>query len=178
MRVTFIHGNNTMHWSGKWCGWLKKELDNLGVESFFETFPDSIMARSKFWLPFLKGFVKVTEEDMLVGWSSGAVAAMRYAEQNKIGGSIIISPSYSDLGDELERVSGYFDKPWDWEAIKKNQKKITLVYGDDDPYIPQDQFEYIADKLSPEVVKIHSAGHFLEQSTFPELLEVVKNYQI
>ncbi len=177
MRIIFIHGNDTNHWSGKWCGWLKNELDKLGVESFFETFPDSVMARSEYWLPFLRDHVKAGEGDVLVGWSSGAVASMRYAEQNKIFGSVLISPSYTDLGDEMEKASGYFDKPWNWVAIKNNQKKITLVYGDDDPYIPQDQFEFIASKIEPEILKIHGAGHFLDQDSFPGLLEYVKiNY--
>lgn len=177
MRIVFLHGNDTNHWSGKWCGWLKQELDKIGVESFFETFPDSIMARSEYWLPFLENHVKAGENDVLVGWSSGAVAAMRYSESNKILGSILISPSYTDLGDELEKISGYFDKSWNWEAIKNNQEQITLVYGDDDPYIPQDQFEFIASKLNPEILKIHGVGHFLSKSTFPELLEnIKKNY--
>lgn len=174
MRIIFIHGNDTMHWSGKWCGWLKQALDKLGVESFFETFPDSIMARSEYWLPFLRDHVKAGEGDVLVGWSSGAVAAMRYSETNKILGSILISPSYTDLGDELEKASGYFSKPWSWEAIRNNQKKITLVYGDDDPYIPRDQFEFIATQLLPEIIVVYGAGHFLNQTAFPELLENIK----
>ena len=55
---------------------------------------------------------------MIIGWSSGAVAAMRYAEENKIKGSISISPSYTDLGDDMEKQSGYYDKAWNWEEIK------------------------------------------------------------
>lgn len=163
-----------MHWSGKWCGWLKGELDKLGIDNFFETFPDSIMARSEYWLPFLKNHVKAGENDIIVGWSSGAVAAMRYAEDVKIKGSILISPSHTDLSDPLEKQSGYFDRSWRWDAIRNNQEKITLVYGDDDLYIPQEQFEYIADQLRAEPVKIHNGGHFLEQTTFPELLEKIK----
>lgn len=179
MRVIFIHGNGTDHWSGAWCGWLKQELDKMGVENFFETFPDSIMARSEYWLPFLRNYVKTGEGDVLVGWSTGAVAAMRYAEENKIKGSILISPSFTDLGEESERVSGYFDKPWNWEVIKKNQEKITLVYGDDDPYISQEEFEFITSKLSPEVLKLHGAGHFLNQNTFPEIADnLKKNYLV
>ncbi len=116
MMVEFEYEN---YLYGGWCKWLKNELDKLGVESFFETFPDSILARSEFWLPFLKDHLKAGERDVLVGWSSGAVASMRYAEQNKILGSVLISPSYTDLGDETEKASGYFDKPWNWEAIKK-----------------------------------------------------------
>ena len=64
-------------------------------------------------------------------------------------GFVLISPCYTDLGDALEKQSGYFDKPWNWESIKSNQQKIALFYGDDDPYIPQDQFEFIASKFNP-----------------------------
>src|SRR3990167_2360301 len=150
-RIIYIHGNGATHWSFAWAKWLKEELGKHGYETFFETFPDSVIARGSCWLPFLKNHIKAGENDVIVGWSSGAVAAMRFAETNKLKGSVLISPCYTDLGDELEKQSGYYDKLWDWESIKKNQEKIDLVYGDDDPFIPQDQFEHISEKLNPEV---------------------------
>jgi hypothetical protein len=176
--MIFIHGNQTEHWSFGWAGWLKNELEKLSFATFFETFPDSIIARSEYWLPFLKDHLKAGADDVLIGWSSGAVAAMRYVENNRIKGSVLISPCYTDLGDELEKQGGYYDKPWNWEKIKANQDKIALFYGDNDPYIPQDQFEFIASKLNPEIHKIHAAGHFTESTFFPELLDYIKkNYE-
>lgn len=176
-RIIFIHGNQSTHWSFGWSKWLKEELEKSGYETFFETFPDSILARSEYWLPFLKDHVKAGEDDILVGWSSGAVAALRYAEQNKIKGSILISPCHSDLGDEMEKQSGYYDKLWNWLSVKNNQNKIALFYGDNDPYIPQHEFEFIADKLSPEVFKVLNGQHFIEYNEFPVLLNYIKeNY--
>ena len=102
----------------------------------------------------MKNYIKASENDVIVGWSSGAVAAMRYAETNKIKGSVLISPSYTDLGDDLERESGYYAKPWKWRNIKNNQGKIALIYGEDDPYIPQKEFEFIASKVSSTVIKV------------------------
>lgn len=173
-RFIFIHGNGSTHWSFAWAPWLKTELERLGFETFFETMPDSIAARAEYWLPFLKKHVQAGENDVLVGWSSGAVAAMRYAETNTIKGSILISPSYTDLGDELEKLSGYFDKPWHWERIKSNQGQIALIYGDDDPYIPQHEFEFIAEKLNPTLIRIRGGRHFIERTEFPELVEYIK----
>lgn len=172
-RVIYIHGNQTSHWSSSWPKWLKPELEKLGFPTFFETFPDSIIARQEYWLPFLKDFVKAGKNDVLLGWSSGAVAAMRYAETTRIKGSILVSPSYTDLGDPLERQSGYFDTPWKWSAIKKNQKHIALFYGDDDPYIPQKQFAYIASRLHVRVTCLKGAKHFIDRESFPELLEYI-----
>ena len=169
-RIIYIHGNGATHWSFAWAKWLKEELGKHGYETFFETFPDSVIARGSCWLPFLKNHIKAGENDVIVGWSSGAVAAMRYAETNKIRGPVLIGPCTSDLGDDLEKQSGYFDAPWNWKAIKENQQHIVLVHSDNDPFIPQKEFELIAKELHPEIIKLPGAKHFIEQDTFPEVL--------
>ncbi|MDN5274445.1 MAG: bbp9 [Candidatus Saccharibacteria bacterium] len=173
-RFIYMHGNQTTHWSFAWAKWLERELKTLGYDTFFETMPDSIIARKEYWLPFLKDQAKVTEDDVIIGWSTGAVAAMRYAENNKIAGSVLISPCYTDLDDELEKQSGYYDNPWNWEAIRSNQSSIALIYGDDDPYIKQAEFEEIAEYLEPAVLKITGGKHFIEQNEFPELLSYIR----
>ena len=176
-RFIFVHGNQTPHWSFAWAPWLKTELDALGFETFFETMPDSIIARAEYWLPFLKDYVQVGENDVLIGWSSGAVAAMRYAEEQRIKGSILVSPCYTDLGDDLEKQSGYYDAPWQWNKIKLNQQNIALFYGDDDPFIPQSEFEFIERQLDPATLKIAGGKHFIERQEFPELLAyITKNH--
>lgn len=101
---------------------------------------------------------------------------MRYAESHRIKGSILIAPSYTDLGDELEKQSGYFVSPWNWKAIKDNQDRIAIFHSDNDPYIPQDDFEFIAKQLKAEVVKIPGQGHFTDEQTFPRLLECIKKH--
>lgn len=174
-RFIFVHGNQSMHWSFAWAPWLKDELEQLGFETFFETMPDSIIARSEYWLPFLRDYVKAGKNDVIIGWSSGAVAAMRYAEENRLLGSVLVSPCYTDLGDELEKESGYYEQPWKWDRIRANQKHIALLWGDDDPYIPQSEFEHIAGQLHPTEMKIHNGGHFIERQNFPELLQYVKD---
>ena len=173
-RFIFVHGNQTPHWSFAWAPWLKAQLESLGFETFFETMPDSIIARSEYWLPFLKDHVRVGKNDVIIGWSSGAVAAMRYAEANVIRGSILVAPCYTDLDDEIEKQSGYYDTPWQWQAIQSNQENIALVYGDDDPFIPQSEFEFIAGQLDPKVIKIHGGKHFIERQEFPEVLEYIQ----
>ncbi len=172
-RIVYIHGNQTSHWSFGWAPWLKRELEKNGFETFFETMPDSIIARSMYWLPFLEEHVQAGENDMIVGWSSGATAALRYAEGHKLRGTVLVAPSASDLGDDLEKQSGYFDTPWDWSKIKENQKNIVLVHSDNDPYIPQKEFELIKESLQPDTIFIPGAGHFIGPETFPEVLEYI-----
>ena len=176
-RFVFVHGNGSTTWQVDWAVWLKRKLDGMGFPTHFETMPDSILARRDIWLPYLQDVVEVGPNDVLIGWSSGAVAAMRYAETHKLLGSILISPCYTDLGEESEKASGYYDDPWCWKDIKTNQKKIALVFGDDDPYIPQSEFAYIAVHIGPEKLKIPGGGHFEQRQDMPELLRYIeKNY--
>lgn len=174
-RFVFIHGNQSTHWSFAWTPWLKERLEDLGCETFFETMPDSIIARSEYWLPFMEEHIQIGENDIIIGWSSGAVAAMRYAENHAIKGLILVSPSYTDLDDELEKQSGYFNTPWQWGKIRANSRRIALFSGDDDPYIPQEQFTTIAKELNATHISIPSGKHFIEQSQFPKLLDYIKN---
>lgn len=176
-RIVFIHGNQATHWSFAWTPWLKEQLESKGYTTFFETFPDSVIARAKYWLPFLEHHVHAGENDVLVGWSSGAVAAMRYAETTKIQGSVLIAPCITDLGDELEKQSGYFDTPWNWAAIQQNQKHIALAHSDNDPYIPQEQFATVLAELNAENILVPGAKHFIDQDTFPQVLEhILRTY--
>lgn len=173
-RFVFVHGNQSTTWKIAWAEWLKMKLDGMGFDTHFETMPDPHVARRDIWLLYLENEVKVGADDILIGWSSGAVAAMRYAETHKLRGSVLISPCYTDLGDNLEKQSGYYDDPWDWNSIKSNQKKIALVYGDDDPYIPQSEFAYIAVHLGPDKLKIPGAGHFESRQDMNELVRYIE----
>ncbi|MCH7492283.1 alpha/beta hydrolase [Patescibacteria group bacterium] len=175
IKVILIHGNNTTRWSYKWMPWVKKELEKLELEVIGETFPDSILAREKYWIPFLKERLHADQNTILIGHSSGADAAMRYAENNKLLGTILVSPAYTDLNDDLEKQSGYFNRPWQWDKIKANQKWIIQFGSQDDPYIPLKEFRHIHKMLDTQYFEFADRGHFMEnQDTFPEIIKVIK----
>jgi hypothetical protein len=176
-RFVFIHGNQALSWKFSFAPWLKQELEKLRFETSFETFPDSIIGRKQYWFEFMSDYLKVNEDDVLIGWSTGAIASMKYAEAHRIKGSILVSPYYTDLDDELEKQSGYFDSPWQWDKIKVNQDKIAVIYGDDDPYIDQAEFKYVAEQLRATTIEIPGGEHFIERTKIPQLLDYIKaNY--
>ena len=175
LKIIFIHGNDAMRWSYSWTPWLKKELEKLNLNVIFETFPDSIEAREKYWIPFLEQNLKADENTLIIGHSTGAIAAMRYAQKNTIFGSILISPYHTHLGIEDEKASGWFDKEWRWDNIKNNQKQIGIFYSKDDNAIPLKEFLHVKEKLNPNYIyEFEDKGHFIKQNTFPEVLECVK----
>ena len=47
-----------------------------------------------------------------------------------------MSAYVSDLGDDLEKQSGYFNRAWQWEKIKENTEFIVQFASTDDPFLP------------------------------------------
>ena len=98
---------------------------------------------------------------------------MRFAEKYKVKGIVVVSACVTDLGDPHERESGYYDRPWDWEAIKNNAE-IRIQFGSkDDPFIAWSEMLEVAKGMDPKFIKFDDRGHFMN-STFPELIKEIK----
>lgn len=177
MRIIFIPGNQGSTTKDHWFPYLQREFGKLGFEVIAATFPDPIVASEKAWLPFLEE-LGADENTILIGHSSGAVAAMRFAETKKILGSVLVGACYTDLNDELEKQSGYYNGPWNWDAIKENQKWIVQFASADDPYIPIQEARHIHEQLKTEYYEYKDQGHFGDpersKDSFPEIVEVIK----
>jgi predicted alpha/beta hydrolase family esterase len=177
LKAIIIPGNGDDDPHDKWFPSVTKELERLGIQTTNVKFPDPVLARMEYWLPFIEK-LGAAENTILIGHSSGAVAAMRYTEIHKILGSVLVGVYYSDLGDESEKKSGYFDEPWDWGSIKSNQNWIIEFASTDDPYIPIEQPRFIQKMLSAEYYEYTDEGHFgsdKNKTTFPDLIETIKN---
>lgn len=175
-KIIFIPGNCGGSPKDNWFPSLKKELEAAGFPVIAAEFPDNDLARASFWLPFLVDELKADENTLLIGHSSGAIAAMRLAEKQLIWGSVLVGAYHTDLGMEKEKLSGYFDAPWDFKAIQNNQSWIALFAAQDDPWIPIEEPRYIHSQLNCEYHEYKTGGHFggdYEKTEFPELSQAV-----
>ncbi len=175
INVIIIPGNGGATMNDHWIPYVVKELTKLGLDVRAKNFPDPFLARKKYWLPFIKDVLKADENSILIGHSSGAEAAMRFAEEHKVLGSILVSACYTDLGIESETISGWYDDPWLWEKIKKNQKWIVQFASVDDRIIPIEEHRYVHKKLDSKYIEFTDRGHFTRRQEFPEIVEVIKN---
>jgi predicted alpha/beta hydrolase family esterase len=173
LKIIMIHGNGGATASHHWFPETRKFLEDLGLKVICETFPDNEAAHEAIWLPFLRK-LGADENTIIIGHSSGAVAAMRYAETTKIFGSVLVGASQSDLGDKTERESGYFNRPWGWRAIRLNQNWIIQFASIDDPFIPIEEARFIRKQLKTEYYEFMDRGHFMSPS-IPELLDELSN---
>ena len=124
------------------------------------------------WLPHLD-LLGADENTILIGHSSGAVAAMRYAESHRLLGSILVGVCHTDLGDRFEAASGYYSSPWQWEKIRLNQRWIAIFNSTDDPHIPIAEARFVAAQLRCSFFEFTDRGHFVDRQ-FPEVVELVR----
>jgi len=169
-----IPGNGGADMSEMWYLHAKQELEKLGLKVIAKNMPDSDLARKQFWLPFIEKQLENDEDSILIGHSSGAVAALRYGETHRLEGIVLVSACHTDLGDKKEKASGYFDEPWQWDKIKKDVKWIVQFASKDDSFVPIDEARFIVEQLSPEYHEYSDRGHFMGETEFPELIEAIK----
>lgn len=174
IKIIFIPGNGGGNTHEGFFPYIKENLQDKAEIISPGIYPDSLLARAEYWLPYLEE-LGADENTILIGHSSGAIAAMRYAENHKILGTVLVAGYHTNLGIQEEIVSGYFDKPWNWESIKNNQKFIIQFNSTDDPFIPIEEARYVHDKLNTDYYELNQ-GHFYPQESFPELLEAIKKY--
>ncbi len=177
MKIMLVPGNGNANMSEIWYPWITKELKRLGFKIIAKNMPDANLARKEFWLPFIEQQLGNDSDSILIGHSSGAVAALIYAETHKLQGIILVSVCHTDLGDEREKMSGYFDHSWQWNKIKDNVKWVIQFHSLNDPYISIDEARYVAQKLNTEYHEYPDQGHFstdVDKVEFPELLEVLR----
>jgi predicted alpha/beta hydrolase family esterase len=157
----------------KKCNWyysVQKALLKANVNAVLKDMPDPYDARESIWLPFIENELKCDENTILVGHSSGAEAAMRYIENHKVAGVYLVSPCVTDLDDEHERLSGYYNRPWNWEQMKQNAHFHIQYSSRDDHLIPWHEMESVHKELDTELREFHEEGHFMFDH-FPELVQ-------
>ena len=105
-----------------------------------EDMPDPYEAKQTIWLPFMRDVLKADERSIIVGHSSGAEAAMRYAEENKVRGIVLVAACHTDLGHAvaLEIADG-------GAAAAVDTLTIYLVQGPVEfAAVPADRVEHAA----------------------------------
>lgn len=177
-KILLIHGNGGGTGQDNWFPSVQRELERRGHEVLAPNMPDPIEAKAAVWLPYLEEELQADAKTIIIGHSSGAVAAMRYAETHQLYGSVLVGTCYTDLGAESEKISGYYNVPWDWEAIKRNQRWIIEFASTDDPYIPISEARYVHAQLNTIYYEFTDRGHFGSDQggmrEFPELIAAVE----
>lgn len=176
VKIVIIPGNGDCAVeSSIWYAWVRNALrsDQRVSNVLLRDMPDPVMARECYWLPFMQDELICDDKTIIIGHSSGAAAAMRYAEQHPVAGLVLVGAYSSDLHDETEQQSGYFSRPWLWHLIRQNSPFIVQFGSTDDPFLPWHEQKTVADGLGADLREFSDRGHFTDND-FPELVITVK----
>lgn len=152
---------------------LQQQLGRRSIRIAIAEMPSSYQADA--WLSHMQNELKLDEHSIVIGHSSGAVAAMRYAEEFTLGGIVLVAAHHTHCGYFEEKRSGFFpERDWDWSAIKANNRRPIVQFGsNNDPLIPYKETEHIRDQLGTDYREIAGRGHYAGFA-FPELPAVIK----
>ena len=168
---------------GNWFKWLKSELEIKELQVWLPVLPHAEQPSLKEWAEYVQTSCpfEINEDTLIVGHSSGAILALILAQQNNRPIGAIVSVSvFHDNSLNWDPNGRLFDVDFDWSKIQANIKQLLFVHSDNDPYVPLEQAQYVADNCRAELIMIPGQGHFnLERGPdykeFPKLLEIIES---
>ena len=171
-----IQGHAGIHWQQ----WLHDELIKRGYKVFMPDLSNSDRPDRDEWLKSTSNSVNEVDFSNLVviGHSLGVVTALDLieSENKKIKSLISVSGFGKDYGAEL---NSYFlkEKEIDFNKVRDLVGKSVVIYGDNDPYVPQKTLKDLADNLGVKPTVIKKGGHLNTDSgytKFPMILELIE----
>lgn len=161
-----------------WSSWLKDNLEAQGYTVAMPTLPGADHPDRQTWLSEITNEMNdLGDNTIIIAHSLGVTSALDFLEQHtdRVKGLVSVSGFADDYGLEL---NSYFmrEKPIDFDAVSQSLEHAVALYGDNDPYVPQESLELLATKLGVAPIIIQGGGHLNEAAgyqEFPQLLETM-----
>lgn len=163
-----------------WQRWLHDELEKQGYQVLMPDLPNADHPDRKTWLKEIRTLLAGVDlgQLVIVGHSLGVTTALDFIEQadSQIDGLVSVAGFATDYGAEL---NSYFlsQKSINFQKAKTNLRWVQAIYGDNDPYVPQEALRCVADSLGVQPIVIPNGGHLNTQAgftKFPSLVELLK----
>lgn len=167
-----------------WFGWLKAEINRLGIVCYNPRFPTPQKQSLTAWINVFNQTYRpfVTPESILIGHSLGAVFCLKWLEeQDCLLRSVVLAGVFVDrLGiEKFDAINDSFiAKPFNWQHIIKRSKEFICFHGDNDPYVPRYHMEHVTHQLHAKKIIISQGGHLNKAAgytRFPHLLIYLKH---
>lgn len=182
MELIILHGTGGSP-EGNWFPWLKNLINAEGRDTaYVPRLPTPENQSVENWFKALSQQTPpIGKDTVLIGHSCGATFMLHILENlsEPVSKSIFVSGFAHKLGNEwfdnLNRT--FLEHDFDWEKIKKNMGQATLFYGDNDPYVPREEANFLSQKLAVPLTIIPNGGHLNAEfgyTEFPEILKVLK----
>jgi uncharacterized protein len=183
-RVFIIHGWNATP-RDAWVPWLKRELEERGIDVYAPQMPNPRWPYIRRWMTHLKNEVgDCNEETYFVGHSLGGQAILRYLARlpsgQSAGGAIFVG-GFDRLRVWWPYLIGAYIclgrwllQPIDWKRVRIHAKRFCAVFSDDDGWVLDESSGCFREHLRAKVRLLHGYGHFTgDEGVFcvPEVLD-------
>jgi predicted alpha/beta hydrolase family esterase len=168
-----------------WFPWLAEQLSKEGAKTTVPAFPTPDGQQLDKWLEiFDKEIGKVDKNTILVGHSLGVTFILRILERlnSHIKAAFLVAGMAARrLGlEEFDSINTSFvEGDLNWEKIRAYCEVFYVYHSDNDPYIPLEFGQEIAENLQTNLRIIHNGGHINAAAgftKFDQLLADIKDF--
>lgn len=199
MKYLIMHGSYGSP-EENWFRWLESNLKEKGHQVILKQFPvdswddvesagpekshdfEAIQSLSSWEDYFVKNIYPQLkdEEFVFVGHSIAPIFFLHMLEKYpmQVKNAIFVSPFFNipdtpPVWQFYPANKTFYGYEFDFEKIKSQITKSHVIYGDDDPYVPQTEPPMFAEKLGSEIHVVPGGGHCGSIFTeFPLVLEL------
>lgn len=179
-RAVILHGTDANPESN-WFPWLKQKLEAEGYQVWAPLLPENDIPSWELYGNFLFNSDWDFSDNIVIGHSSGAVEVLNMLMDDRCPKvKLAVCVSAWDHGvpagmEDFKFARLFHPKGYDLNAIKAHADKIVFIHGDDDPYCPLEQGEYLAHALNASIEVVPN-GHRLgaKYTELPETWEIIE----
>lgn len=163
---------------------VKKQIDDENALCVIPQFPiDDNHHFYKEWKKLLdvyNGYDMINSETIIIGHSTGSICALKYVLEPQIhinklilisGFNNYLSPDKNDIHNKINPT--YYVNEDEISQIKKYVQEIVCIYGDNDPYIPQNVLHNFAKSIDAKEIVIHNGEHLNYEAGYNSFEEIL-----
>ena len=164
-----------------WVPYLRKEIENKGLEVYTPDFPTGVGYQNyENWEKLLKVYLDsglINENTTIFAHSIAPIFICKFLINNKVKVKRLVFVcgfnNYLGINEEYDTVneSMFLDNLSD---IKKYCDDIVCYYSENDPYVKYEKEKEFADTITDKQIIIEDGGHLNTDSGYQEFKELLK----
>lgn len=177
-----LHGTDGSP-DSNWFPWLKAKLESNGYNVWAPLLPNNHYPNRETYGKFLLDQAEYDlSEAIVIGHSSGAVEVLNLLDDDRtphlklavmVGAWAGGKPNGYDTNEQFERL--FPEAGFQFEKMQQKADHIAFLHGDDDPWCPLGQAQFLAEQLHAPITVVPRGGHLGNKYIeLPELWDVLE----